>query len=125
MGTGCVRCHQYRFNHGFGLLVAHGDFVHLVLLAEVAHHLVGGIKHFTEVGEKPKAPAAMSSSRFRVGIIALRHCSLADGYRATSQPLWLPIQKRKFNFKISSQVFGKCILPPQRLNVTRWLMSTV
>lgn len=58
MWNGCVRCHQYRFNHGFSLLVAHGDVVHLVLLTEVAHHLVGGIKHFTEVGEEPKAPAA-------------------------------------------------------------------
>lgn len=55
---GCARCHQYRFNHGFSALSAHGDVVHLVLLAEVAHHLVGGIKHFTEVGEEPKAPAA-------------------------------------------------------------------
>lgn len=54
----CVRCHQYRFNHGFCLIVAYGDVVDLVLLTEVGHHLVRGIKHLTEVAEESEAPAA-------------------------------------------------------------------
>lgn len=53
-----MRCHQYRSDHGFSLLVAHRDVVHLVLLTEVAHHLVGGLKGLTEVREEPEVPAA-------------------------------------------------------------------
>lgn len=47
----------YRFNHGFGFLVAHRDIMHPVLVTEVTHHLLRSVKHLTEVGEKPETPA--------------------------------------------------------------------
>lgn len=42
-------------DHRFRLLIAHRDFVNLVLVTEVTHHLIWGIKHLTQVREEPKA----------------------------------------------------------------------
>lgn len=46
----------YRFNHGFGSLIAHWHVMHPVLVTEVTHDLIGGVKHLSEVGEEPKTP---------------------------------------------------------------------
>ena len=44
-------------NHGFGLGRSHGNVVHVVLVAQVADHISRGVKHLTQVGVEPKAPA--------------------------------------------------------------------
>jgi len=35
----------YRFHHGFSLVIAHRNIMHLVLVTEVTHHLIGGVEH--------------------------------------------------------------------------------
>lgn len=50
-------------DHCFCLLGAHGDIVNLVLLTEVTHHLIRGIKHLTQACEEPKASKEMLMSR--------------------------------------------------------------
>lgn len=42
-------------DHFFCLLGAHRDIVNLVLVTEVTHHLIRGIKHLTQVCEESKA----------------------------------------------------------------------
>lgn len=47
----------YRFNQGFGLVIAHRHIMHPVLKTEVTHHLFRSIKHLPEVREEPKTTA--------------------------------------------------------------------
>lgn len=57
-----IKTGTYCFDERFGLLVAHWHVVHLVLEAEVTHHLIRSIKHLTEVGEEPKTSANVSQT---------------------------------------------------------------
>lgn len=45
------------FDHGFGLGRSHGYVLHFVLVAQVAHNIVWGVEHLTQVGVEPKMSA--------------------------------------------------------------------
>lgn len=47
----------YRFDHSFGCFVAHWHIVHLVLVTQVTHHVIRGVKHLPKVREKAETPA--------------------------------------------------------------------
>lgn len=54
------------FNHVLSFLRPHRYVINSVLMAQVTHHLIGGIKQLSQVGEEPITPVDTHTLSFFV-----------------------------------------------------------